>query len=308
MSLKGKDFLTLLDYDKDSLNSLINLAAKLKQENKTGKTHHVLKDKTLVMIFAKPSLRTRVSFEVGIQQLGGHAVVLKQDEIMLGSRETIADTARVLSRYADGIMIRTFDHKDVVEFASYSDAPVINALTDLCHPCQVLADLLTIKEKFGKFENLKLAYIGDGNNMANSLIGGCATIGIDISIACPDGYEPDGDYIWKCRDIALNSGSTIEITHNSSEAVKEANIIYTDVWASMGQEKEAVQRKKIFKNYQINEKLMKNAAENAIVLHCLPAHRGEEITEEVLEKHADVIFEQAENRLHAQKAVMASIM
>ncbi len=308
MSLTGKDFITLFDFDNHSINSLIDTAIEIKQKTKTGKAHHVLKGKTLAMIFAKPSLRTRVSFEVGIQQLGGYAVVLKQDEIILGKRETISDTARVLSRYADGIMIRTFDHKDVVELAEYSDVPVINALTDFCHPCQVLADLLTIKEKFGSFKNLKLAYVGDGNNMANSLIAGCALTGIDVSIATPDGYEPGMDIIWKGKDISISTNSNIEVINNPLDAVSGANIVYTDVWASMGQEKEAEKRKKIFKNYQVNEALMKKASANAIVLHCLPAHRGEEITEDILEKHADTIFDQAENRLHAQKAVMASIM
>jgi len=308
VEIKGKDFLRLFDYNNESLNNLLDLAKRLKQETKTGQTHHILQNKTLVMIFAKPSLRTRVSFEVGTQQLGGNAVVLKQDEINLGTRETIADTARVLSRYADGVMIRTFDHNDVVEFAKYSDIPVINALTDLCHPCQVLSDLLTIKEKFGKLEKLKLAYIGDGNNMANSLIAGCSIMGMDISIACPDGYEPDETFIWTGKDVSINSGSKIEITTDPFEAVNGANIVYTDVWASMGQEKEAEKRKKIFAKYQINEKLIKKAADNAIVLHCLPAHRGEEITEDIFEKNAKIIFEQAENRLHAQKAIMASIM
>ena len=308
MNIKGKDFLTLLDYDKNILNNLLDLAQKLKRETRRGISHHILENKILIMIFAKPSLRTRVSFEVGIKQLGGSAVVLKQDEINLGVRETIADTARVLTRYADGVMIRTFDHNDVTEFASYSDVPVINALTDLCHPCQVLADLLTIKEKFNKLEGLKLAYIGDGNNMANSLIAGCSIMGMDVSIACPEGYEPDEHYLQKCREIAQISGSTIQITNVPSDAAKSANIVYTDVWASMGQEAEAEERRKIFKGYQINEELLKNAAKDVIVLHCLPAHRGEEIAENTLENHADIIFEQAENRLHAQKAIMASIM
>lgn len=308
MNLKGRDFLSLLDFDRETLSYLLDLAAKLKQENKSGQTHHILKNKTLAMIFAKPSLRTRVSFEVGIQQLGGNAVVLKQDEINLGIRETIADTARVLSRYVDGVMIRTFAQEDVVEFAKYADVPVINALTDLSHPCQVMADLLTIKEHFGSFENLKLAYVGDGNNMAHSLMAGCSIMGMDVSIGCPNGYEPDEKYLARCKEIAQKSGSKIQITPNQIDAVKNANVIYTDVWASMGQEDEAEARRKIFKPYQVNKELLMNAADSVIILHCLPAHRGEEITEEVLEKHASIIFEQAENRLHAQKAIMASIM
>ncbi len=308
MELKGKDFITLFDFNNKEINNLIDIAIKLKQDTKEGKTHYELKDKTLAMIFAKPSLRTRVSFEVGIRQLGGHAVVLKQDEIILGERETISDTARVLSRYVNGIMIRTFAHQDVIELAKNSDIPVINALTDSYHPCQVLADLLTIKEKFGSFDNLKLTYIGDGNNMANSLIAGCMLTGIDLCIATPVDYEPDTNVIWKGKDASIATKAKIEVINDPAEAVKGANIVYTDVWASMGQEKEAQKRKKIFKNFQINKTLMNKAAEDAIVLHCLPAHRGEEITKDIMDKYADTIFEQAENRLHAQKAVMVSIM
>lgn len=308
MNLKGRDFLSLLDFDRETLTYLLELAAKLKQDNKIGQTHHVLKNKTLGMIFAKPSLRTRVSFEVGIQQLGGNAIVLKQDEINLGVRETIADTARVLSRYVEGVMIRTFAQEDVIEFAKYADVPVINALTDLSHPCQVMADLLTIKEHFGTLEKLKLAYVGDGNNMTHSLMAGCAIFGMDISVGCPKDYEPDKDFTAKCFEIAKKSASKIQITSNQIEAVKNANIVYTDVWASMGQEAEAEARRKIFKPYQVNKELLLNASEGVIVLHCLPAHRGEEITEDVLEEHASMIFEEAENRLHAQKAILASVM
>ncbi|MDD3013417.1 MAG: ornithine carbamoyltransferase [Candidatus Gastranaerophilales bacterium] len=308
MNLKGKDFLSLADFNKESLTYLLNLATRLKQDNRMGQTHHVLNNKTLVLIFSKPSLRTRVSFEVGIRQLGGNSIVLKQDEINLGVRETIADTARVLSRYADGVMIRTFDHNDVVEFAKWSDVPVINGLTDSSHPCQILADLLTIKETFGELENLKLAYIGDGNNVANSLLLGCSTMGMDISICCPEGYDPDTVYLNKAEEFADVSGSKIQVTNNPKEAMLNANVVYTDVWASMGQEAEAKKRKELFKPYQVNSELLSHASDDVIVLHCLPAHRGEEITEEVLEKYADVIFEQAENRLHAQKAIMASVM
>lgn len=308
MNLKGKDFLTLGNFDKETLNHLLNLALRLKQDNKIGQKHKVLQNKVLVMIFSKPSLRTRVSFEVGIHQLGGTSIVLKQDEINLGVRETIADTARVISRYADGVMIRTFDHNDVVEFAKYSDVPVINGLTDDHHPCQVLADLLTVKEKFGELENLKLTYVGDGNNMANSLLLGCAILGMDVTISSPIGYEPFNDAFKEAEKFGLISGSKIELITDPFEAVKNANVVYTDVWASMGQEEEAEERRKIFKDYQVNSKLIKSASDDVIVLHCLPAHRGEEISEDVLEKHASSIFEQAENRLHAQKAVMASIM
>ena len=244
MKFKGKDFLSLADFDKESLNYLLELANRLKQDNKTGQTHHVLKDKILVMIFSKPSLRTRLSFEIGIQQLGGSAVVLKQDEINLGVRESISDTARVISRYAHGVMIRTFSHKDVVEFAQWTDIPVINALTDSSHPCQILGDLQTIKEKFGALEDLKLSYIGDGNNIANSLLLGCSIMGMDIAIACPKGYEPDANYVKKAEEFASKSGSKIDIVNDPIEAAKRANVIYTDVWASMGQEAEAKERKK----------------------------------------------------------------
>lgn len=308
MKLKGKDFLSLGDFNKETLTYLLDLALRLKQDNKIGQNHYVLKDKTLVLIFSKPSLRTRVSFEIGISQLGGKALTLKQDEINLGVRESIADVARVISRYADGVMIRTFDHNDVIEFAKWADIPVINGLTDSSHPCQVLADLLTIKEHFGDMNNLKLAYVGDGNNMANSLLLGCSILGMDVSIGCPEGYEPECDYLAKAEEFAEVSGSKIEITNSPKEAVQNANIVYTDVWASMGQEEETEKRKKIFKPYQINCELLENAADDVIVLHCLPAHREEEITAEVFDKHADIIFEQAENRLHAQKAIMASVM
>lgn len=308
MNLKGKDFLTLADFNKESINYLLNLALRLKQDNKIGQTHHVLNGKTLVLIFAKPSLRTRVSFEVGIHQLGGKALTLKQDEINLGVRETIADTARTISRYADGVMIRTFAQSDVTEFAKWADIPVINGLTDSSHPCQILADLLTIKEKFGELENLKLTYVGDGNNVANSLLLGCSIVGMDVTIGCPEGFDPDPEYLKKAEEFAIMSGSKIEVVHNPKEAVKNANVVYTDVWASMGQEAEAQKRKEIFKAYQVNSELLSNASDDVIVLHCLPAHREDEITEEVLEKYAYVIFEQAENRLHAQKAIMASIM
>ncbi|MEI7473735.1 MAG: ornithine carbamoyltransferase [bacterium] len=308
MNLKGKDFLSLMDFNKEEIYLLLDLAKRLKQETKIGIEHKVLKDKVFVMIFSKPSLRTRVSFEVGIHQLGGTSIVLKQDEINLGVRETIADTARTISRYADGVMIRTFAQSDVVEFAEAATIPVINGLTDSSHPCQVLADLLTIREKFGELENLKLTYLGDGNNMAHSLLIGCALVGMDVTIGCPEGFNPDEAYVKKAEEIAIKSGSKIEILNDPIAAVKNANVVYTDVWASMGQEAEAEQRKQLFKSFQVNASLLENAAEDVIVLHCLPAHREEEISEEVLELNAHVIFEQAENRLHAQKAIMASIM
>jgi len=308
MNLKKRDFINLADFDKESIVFMLDLAARLKQETKVGIEHKILKGKTVVMYFAKPSLRTRLSFETGIYQLGGNPIVVKQEEIILGSRESIEDTARVISRYADGITIRTFAHSDVEKFAQYADIPVINALTDSSHPCQIMADLLTIKEKFGNLENLKLAYVGDGNNITNSLLIGCSMLGMDISVGCPEDYEPDKNYIAKAEELALISGSKIEIIQDPYQAVKYANVVYGDTWTSMGQESEAEKRRSLFRDYQINSELLEQADADCIVLHCLPAHKGEEITEEVFELHAQSIFDQAENRLHAQKAIMASII
>lgn len=308
MNLKGKHFINLEDFSKDDILGLLDLAEALKKDVKEKKDLNIMKNKTLVMYFSKPSLRTRISFEVGMQKLGGNAVVIKQDEIILGKRESIEDTARVISRYADGITIRTFAHSDVEQFAKYSSIPVINALTDLSHPCQIMADLLTIKEHFKKFNGLKLAYIGDGNNVTNSLLIGCSLLGIDISVAAPEGYEPDSECVLNAKKFASGSGAKVEILNSPDDAAKGAHVFYTDVWTSMGQEAEAEKRKEIFKNYQINTNLLKLADKNHIVLHCLPAHKGEEITEEAFELHAASIFEQAENRMHAQMAIMASIM
>ena len=308
MNLKGRDFISLMDFSAQELSYLLDLASEIKAKTKSGVLEPVLKDKNLVLIFSKPSLRTRVSFETGMRQLGGNSLTLKQDEINLGVRETIADTARVLSRYADCVMIRTFAHKDVEEFAKYSSVPVINGLTDDSHPCQIMADLLTIKEHFKKLKGLKLVYSGDGNNVANSLLVGCALMGLDVTIACPKGYEPMEKYVEFAKNAALKTGSKVSIEHDPKKAVEGANIIYTDVWASMGQESEANMRKEIFKSYQVNDELCSCASDDVIVLHCLPAHREEEITHSVLEKNAEVIFEQAENRMHAQKAIMAAIV
>lgn len=298
-----KDLLKLSDLSKEEILEILDLADKLKEENKKGITHHILKGKTLGMIFTKASTRTRVSFEVGMYQLGGNALFLSGNELQLGRGEPIEDTARVLSRFLDGIMIRTFKQDDVEKLAEYADVPVINGLTDYCHPCQVLADLQTIREFKGKLEGLKLAFIGDGNNMANSLIVGCIKVGMSVSIACPKGYEPDEKIVaWGMEQGKLS------ITNDVEKAVDGADVVYTDVWASMGQESEAQKRKEVFKNFQVNEALMLKANEGAMVQHCLPAHRGEEITHEVLEAHANEIFEEAENRLHAQKAVMVTLM
>lgn len=298
-----KHLLKIEDLTKRELLDLLGLADQLKFETKNGIPHPRLKGKTLGMIFAKSSTRTRVSFEVGMYQLGGHALFLNTNDLQLGRGEPVEDTARVLSRYLDGIMIRTFKQEDVESLAKHGSIPVINGLTDYSHPCQVLADLMTIREFKGGFDNLKLAFIGDGNNMANSLMAGCFKLGIHFAIACPYGYEPDSALVRKGTELGLCT-----VTDSVEEAVRDADVVYTDVWASMGQEGEREERKKAFKKYQINNQTMKFAKSDAMVLHCLPAHRGEEIAANVLEAHAAEIFEEAENRLHAQKAVMVALM
>lgn len=298
-----KHLLKLGDLNRDEIVSILDLADKLKYEKRNGIEHHLLKGKTLGMIFQKSSTRTRVSFEVGMFDLGGSALFLSPRDLQIGRGEVVQDTARVLSRFLDGIMIRTFEQKEVEDFASYGDIPIINGLTDYCHPCQVLADLMTIREKKGKLEGLKLCFVGDGNNMANSLIVGGIKMGMEVSVACPEGYEPDKDIMkW------ANENGKFTCTTDVFEAAKGADVLYTDVWASMGQEEEFEKRAKIFKDFQINMELMNVANDGAMVLHCLPAHRGEEITADVIEQHADEIFEEAENRLHAQKAVMVKLM
>ena len=299
-----KDFLKMSDLTKDELLGLIELAEKLKYERKNGIPHEILKGKTLGMIFEKSSTRTRVSFETGIYQLGGQGLFLSSKDTQLGRGEPIRDTARVLSRYLDGIMIRTFGQEIVDELAQYSDIPVINALTDYAHPCQVLADLLTIKEYKGTNKKKKMCYIGDGNNMANSLIVGGLLAGMDVAVATPDNYRPHS----KVLEFASAYGTKFILSNDIYEAATDADALFTDVWSSMGMESEIETRKKAFNGYQINDKLMSKAKKDAIVQHCLPAHRGEEITEEVFEAHANEIFDEAENRLHAQKAVMATLM
>ncbi len=305
---KGRDFLTLGDYTGDELLELLALARELKRMKRENQPHRLLEGKSVAMYFEKPSNRTRVSFEVGIFDLGAHPIMLRKEEINLGVRETIADTARTLARYVDGIMIRTFAQSDVDELAQWSSVPVINGLTDEHHPCQVLADLLTVQERVGSFKGHKLVYIGDGNNMAHSLLLGCALVGMDVAIACPAGYHPKAEVLAQAKGFAQRHGSSVAVIEDVKEACKDATVLYTDVWASMGQEAEAEARKAVFKNYQVNSDVLAVARPDAFVLHCLPAHRGEEITEEALERFADVIFEQAENRLHAQKAVMAAII
>jgi len=298
-----KHLLKLYDLSKEEITSLLNLADQLKYEHKNGIEHKRLKGKTLAMIFTKSSTRTRVSFETGMYQLGGYPMFLSSNDLQLGRGEPIKDTARVLSRYVDGIMIRTYKQSDVEELAKYSSVPVINGLTDYAHPCQVLADLMTVREIKGSFKGLKLCYIGDGNNMANSLVAGCVKMGIKISLACPSGYTPD--------EMLVNWGKEqglLELTSDPIAAAAGADVIYTDVWASMGQEAEAEERKRIFKGYCVNDEVMKAAKKDAMVLHCLPAHKGEEITEEVFESHANEIFQQAENRMHIQKAILVELM
>ncbi|MEK3883871.1 ornithine carbamoyltransferase [Paenibacillus sp. PL2-23] len=307
-SLKGRDFLMLVDFKKEELHYLIDLAIELKRKQKAGETHHILKGKTLGMIFEKSSTRTRVSFEVGMYQLGGHALFLSGNDLQIGRGETIWDTAQTLSRYLDGIMIRTFAHRKVVELARGATIPVVNGLTDLSHPCQALCDFQTIYEKKGKLEGLKMAYIGDGNNMVHSLMMGAAKLGMDMSIATPEGYEPDADIVRQTKENAAETGSRIVVCHDPKEAIAEADVIYTDVWASMGQEAEQKERELAFKSYQVNDALVKYAKKDYLFMHCLPAHRGEEVSESVIDGAQSIIFDQAENRLHAQKAILAAIM
>mgnify|MGYP002541483783 FL=1 len=307
--LKGKDLLTIHDLSQEELAEILETAARLKMEQKAGIPHPILKGKTLAMIFEKSSTRTRVSFETGIFQLGGQGLFLSTRDIQLGRGEPVKDTARVLSRYVDGIMIRTFAHSEVEEFAEYASVPVINALTDLLHPCQVLTDLLTMQEYKGKnLKGLHFAYIGDGNNMANSYLYGCAKAGIHCTIACPKGYEPDAQVLANALEDAKATGAELRIVEDPAEAAKDADVLATDTWTSMGEEAEKEVREKVFQGYQINKDLLALADRKAIVLHCLPAYRGKEITEDVLEGYADVIFDEAENRLHTQKAVMALTM
>lgn len=299
-----KHLLKMLDLSKEEIIDILNLADKLKKENKNKIEHHILKGKTLGMIFQKSSTRTRVSFETGIYQLGGQALFLSSNDLQIGRGEPVQDTARVLSRYLDGIMIRTFEQKEVEDFAKYGSIPIINGLTDFSHPCQVLADLMTIHEFKGKFEGLKMCFIGCGNNMANSLIVGGLKVGMNVSIACPKDYNPDEKVI----DFTKKYKDKFIITENVMEAAKDSDILFTDVWASMGEEKEAEKRRIIFKGYQINDEVMAIAKPDAMVQHCLPAHREEEISTKVFEEHANEIFEEAENRLHVQKAVMVKLM
>lgn len=304
-----KHLLCLSEWSGNEIIETIKLAEQLKFENKNGIRHnHLLKGKTLGLIFAKASTRTRVSFEVAMYQLGGYSLFLSSSDIQLGRGETVSDTAKTLSRYIDGIMIRTFKQSDVVELAKQGSIPVINGLTDSQHPCQILADLQTIKEHKGKLESLKLAYVGDGNNVANSLLIGCAKVGMNISVATPQGYECEEYSINVAKEAAALTGATVTITNDPYEAVKDADIVYTDTWVSMGMEAEKEKRAKIFMPYQVNNRLMEAAKADAIFMHCLPAYRGFEVTEDVIDGPQSVVFDEAENRLHAQKAVLVKLL
>jgi ornithine carbamoyltransferase len=301
-----KDLITIYDLTKEEIEAILHKGAGLKEMLRQGKPYHPLAGKTLAMIFEKPSTRTRVSFEVGMFQLGGHALSLNPQETQLGRGEAIADTARVLSRYVDGIMIRTFAQERVEEMARYAAIPVINGLSDLLHPCQILSDIFTMTEKLGhQYGGFKVAYVGDGNNVANSWINGALRLGFDLWLACPRGYEPDAQILSRAQ---AEGSSRIILTHDPKEAVAEAHVINTDVWASMGQEGERAKRIKAFQGYQVNADLIRLARKEAIVMHCLPAHRGEEITDEVMDGPHSVVFDQAENRLHVQKAILNLLM
>jgi len=307
MDLKGRDYLTLADFNREEIWYLLDLARDLKKKQKVGIVHQELKGKTLGMIFQKASTRTRVSFEAAMFHLGGLGMFLSKNDLQMGRGEPIEDTARVLSRYVDGILIRTYSHQEVLDLAKYADVPVINGLTDDFHPTQGLADLLTIWEKFNTLEGLKLAYVGDGNNMAHSLMLAGAIMGIEVAVASPEGYEPNPAVVAKAQSLAGQSAK-IQVVREPKEAVQGAQVLYTDVWASMGQEGEAAERRQAFLGYQINGELLSKAEKEAIVLHCLPAHRGEEITAEVLEGPQSVVFDEAENRLHAHKAILAALL
>jgi ornithine carbamoyltransferase len=307
-NMKGKSLASLYDLTKEEVEEFLKTSELLKLQLLRGEEHLLLKGKTLAMIFEKPSTRTRVSFEVGMFQLGGHALYLGINDLQLGRGETIADTAQVLSRYVGGIMARVFAHQTILDLIKYSKVPVINGLSDFSHPCQGLADLFTIYEKRGRLSGLKLAYVGDGNNVAHSLLYGCSKVGIDITLGCPKGYEPNPEVVSQAEKEAERAGTEVKVTNDPKAAVKGADIVYTDVWTSMGKEKEHKERLNIFRPFQVNAQLVKEAKEDYLFMHCLPAHRGEEVTDEVADSKNSVIFDQAENRLHTQKAIMALIM
>ncbi len=300
-----KDFISIADYTREELEEIFDLTRELKEKTKRGEEHHLCKGKTMSMIFAKPSARTRISFETGMYQLGGYALYLSPNDIGIGKREAVKDIARVISRYNDIIMARLFDHAHILELAEYATVPVINGLTDYNHPCQIMADIYTILEKRGHLEDLKITYIGDGNNVANSWVNLASKLPLHLVICSPSGYEPDAATLTRAHEADI---SRIEIEHDPEVAVKDADVIYTDVWASMGQEAEAEQRRKIFMPYQVNSKLISYAHDDVMVMHCLPAHRGEEITDEVLDGPHSIVFDEAENRMHVQKAIIVKLL
>ena len=308
IDMKGKSLASLDDLTKEEIEQILKTSDLLKLQLYRGQEHPLLKGKTLAMIFEKPSTRTRVSFEVGMWQLGGYALYLGAGDLQLGRGETIGDTAQVLSRYVNGIMARVFAHQTILDLVKYSRVPVINGLSDYSHPCQGLADLFTVYEKKGRLSGLKVAYVGDGNNVAHSLIYGCSKVGMTLVLGCPKGYEPDSQVVARGKEEAKRNGCEVIVTNDPKEAVKGADVIYTDVWASMGKEKEKEERVKIMKPYQVNRDLVRLAKEDYIFMHCLPAHRGEEVTNEVADSRNSVIFDQAENRMHTQKALMALTM
>ncbi|MFH1928830.1 MAG: ornithine carbamoyltransferase [Chloroflexota bacterium] len=303
-----RDLICLTDLTSEQVWEILDLATKLKQEWTETGNKPTLANKTLAMVFQKPSLRTRVSFEMAMNHLGGNAMYLSPNEIRLGERESVPDVARVLSRYVDGIMARVFSHDHILQLAEYSPVPVINGLSDYNHPCQALADMLTIREHKSAFPNLKLAWVGDGNNVLHSLLFAASKLGMDLTAAIPKGYEPLEDVVLQAQEIAKETGSSIEMTNDPVEAVRDADVIYTDTWASMGQEDERKKRLQVFPPYQVNAALVSRAKPDTIVMHCLPAHRGEEITDEVADGPHSVLFDEAENRMHAQKAVLALLM
>ncbi|MFZ5518547.1 MAG: ornithine carbamoyltransferase [Candidatus Zhuqueibacterota bacterium] len=300
-----KDFLSIADLTKEEITELFDLAIELKAKQKRGETHHLLKGQTLAMIFQKPSARTRISFEVGMFQLGGHALYLSPNDIGLGTREAVKDVARVLARYNDGIMARVFGHNDVVELAKFSSVPVINGLSDFNHPCQVMADVMTILEHRKTLDNLKVTFVGDGNNLAHSWLNFASRYPMTLALAVPEGFDPDPNVVANARNAGI---SEVTIYRDPKKAVKDTDVIYTDVWASMGQETQAEEKNKAFAGYQVNDELMQAARKDTYVMHCLPAHRGQEITDSVIESKNSIVFDEAENRLHAQKAIMVKLM
>ncbi len=300
-----KHFISIADYSKQEIEEIFSLTKDLKEKTKKGEEHHLCKGLTLSMIFAKPSARTRISFETGMYQLGGYALYLSPNDIGIGKRESVSDISRVISRYNDIIMARMFDHQHIVELAEFASVPVINGLTDYNHPCQIMADMFTILEHRGHLDDLKITYIGDGNNVANSWINLASILPFNLTICSPPGYEPDNDILVHAKE---NNISKVQVLSNPEEAVKDADVVYTDVWASMGQESETKERHNIFKNYQVNQQLMSLAKVDAKVMHCLPAHRGDEITDEVIDGPQSIVFDEAENRMHVQKAIIVKLL